>query len=355
MSFVDDFAAHAAKLGISLADDARQLLLKLESSAESLDTWLDRSLILAVFIREVAPLRRVLLRNGLDPMKAADVAEADCLRHKGDKYHDADSDRYSSEDGLGNRALLGSTAIARARSERASQLSVLHLLAALLDTHDAAMPPLTNSDWTDEGLHVNFNTLSHIVGFKYDELWIDFEAIRSELGLHTPEAMRQDPIKGAPSHVKSGLLSFFADHPEYHKNCFLIMPFRETTLLSTVHNSIRRVLAEFGIQALRADDSIYSENLFTNIEIFMHGCKFAVSVIERASTDQHNANVALEVGYMLGLKKQVCLLKERTVVSLPSDLQGRLYIEFDMFAIKSTIRKNLGRWLRDRGIAMGPM
>ena len=126
------------------------------------------------------------------------------------------------------------------------------------------------------------------------------------------------------------------------------MPFRPTPQLKEVHDTIRLVLADDGFNVLRADDEIYAENVFTNIEVYMHGARFAVSVFERMGSDQHNANVALEMGYMLGMDKDVCLLKERTVAALPSDLQGRLYVEFDAFSISETISTSIRRWLRER-------
>ncbi len=351
-SRVEDFTAYSQKHGLSLTPEAIALLTVLEETAERYDVWLDRSLILAVFIREISDLRRCFLRHGIEPASAAEIAERDATSGDGDKYNDDDEDAYA-EGGFGNRSMLTSAAILRSRSSGSKTITPLQLVGALLDAHDADTPPLTNEQWTDEGLHVPFNTLSHVIGRKHEALWLPFDTVRKELGLLSPEVMRREPIESAPAHVRNSLLSFFADHPDYSRNCFLIMPFRDSRPLTEAQAAIRAVLAEYGFKVLRADDAVYSENVFTNIEAYMYGCRFAVSVIERSASEQHNANVALEIGYMLGLKKEVCLLKEKSVAALPSDLQGRLYTEFDMFSVLPTIESSLTRWLRDRRFTGG--
>jgi hypothetical protein len=348
IDFVEELASFVAKSGLRLGDDARDLLLKTEIFAEKKDIFPFRWVFLAVFIREYLPLRRLLSIHGIDPSTAAEIAEKEASDTPED-YHEYDEDTYCTEDGQGDRGLLGGGSIARARSVGVESISASHVFATLLDIHETSDPPGMNN-WTDEGLHVPFNTLSHITGRRYPELWIKFDTVRKELDLLSPSTRRLEQIESAPSHVRNGLLSFLADHPDYYGNCFLIMPFRQSAPLLEIQKNIVSVLADFGIRVLRADDYVYSENVFTNIEVFMRGCRFAISVIERAASDQHNANVALEIGYMLGLKKEVCLLKEKTVPSLPSDLQGRLYVEFDMFSIDVTIKANLGRWLHGRRI-----
>lgn len=351
-SRVDDFAAHCEKQHLLLSEATVSLLTTIEETAKRHNVWLHSALVLAVCIQQTADLQRCLLRHGIDPTSAAETATRVAISDGGDNYEDGNEDAYWT-DGVGNRSALGSSAILRVRSAGAKTITPTHIIGALLDSHDADTPPLRNAEWTDEGLHVPFNTLSHITGRKHQPLWLPFDTVRKELGLLTPEAMRREPIEAAPAHVRNALLSLFADHSDYNRNCFLIMPFRDCRPLSEVQQAIRSLLARHGFKVLRADDAVYSENVFTNIEAYMYGCRFAVSIIERSTSEQHNANVALEIGYMLGLKKDVCLLKEKTVPALPSDLQGRLYTEFDMFSVLPTIDTNVTRWLRDRRLVGG--
>jgi hypothetical protein len=53
---------------------------------------------------------------------------------------------------------------------------------------------------------------------------------------------------------------------------------------------------------------------------------------------------------MLALRKPVCLLKERTLKTLQTDLAGKLYRAFDALDPSDTIPHELGRWLRDKGL-----
>jgi hypothetical protein len=339
---------HAAKNGIAVASSARELLLSIEQYAFEIDCWVSLQVVLYVLVRDMQELHRVLIRHGLDPFAALRVIEPDVKVKGGDVYHDIDDDLYSSDEKFGNRSLIGNAVIARARMLKIGELRSLDILAAVFEAHEVHSPATFNVDWTDEELQIPYNTLSHILGWYRKELWIRLDTIRRELGLLMPDTLRRERIERAPPHVRNGLLSFFADYPHYDKNCFLIMPFRPTPQLKEVHDTIRLVLADDGFNVLRADDEIYAENVFTNIEVYMHGARFAVSVFERMGSDQHNANVALEMGYMLGMDKDVCLLKERTVAALPSDLQGRLYVEFDAFSISETISTSIRRWLRER-------
>ncbi|WP_430493716.1 hypothetical protein, partial [Escherichia coli] len=65
--------------------------------------------------------------------------------------------------------------------------------------------------------------------------------------------------------------------------------------------------------------------------------------------DNFNPNVSLEVGYMMGMGKQVLLLKDKTLSSLHTDLAGKLYKPFDVFDIGSSLSTHIGKWLSDKG------
>jgi hypothetical protein len=62
-------------------------------------------------------------------------------------------------------------------------------------------------------------------------------------------------------------------------------------------------------------------------------------------------NLFLEVGYMLGLGKEVLVLKDKTLRALPTDLIGRLYREFDTRSVGNTVPAEVERWLTDKGLA----
>jgi len=129
------------------------------------------------------------------------------------------------------------------------------------------------------------------------------------------------------------------------------MAFQDTKLHRSVHDVLKDCFARHGLELMRADEHSYSDDLLGNIETYLHGCSFAVAVVERLTTDAFNPNVSFEVGYMSGLGRPVLLLKDKTLPSLQSDLAGRLYREFDIQEPESTIPAHVARWLTEKRIA----
>lgn len=146
------------------------------------------------------------------------------------------------------------------------------------------------------------------------------------------------------------LFAFRRDYPDSTRCGFLMMPFTETPAHRVIAKTIRDTCMHYGLRALRADDHRYSDELLPNIRTYMHGCGFGIAVFERLVVEHFNPNVSLEVGYMLALGKPVCLLKDKTLTTLPSDLVGRLYENFDVQRVADTLPEVLARWLRQKGL-----
>lgn len=151
--------------------------------------------------------------------------------------------------------------------------------------------------------------------------------------------------------IASGLEKFRADYPIGKKTAFIIMQFGSTTPHTEIVACIKTTLEKHGITALRADDKEYMDDLFPNIKTYMHACDFGVAVYDRITEDDFNPNVSLEVGYMLGMGKNVLLLKDKTLRSLNTDLTGKLYKAFDTTAVDSTMPTHIEKWLSDRGLS----
>ena len=150
--------------------------------------------------------------------------------------------------------------------------------------------------------------------------------------------------------IASGLEKFRADYPVGSKTAFIIMQFGATKPHSTMVPCIKETLKKHGITALRADDKEYMDDLFPNIKTYMHACDFGVAVFDRITEDDFNPNVSLEVGYMLGMGKNVLLLKEKTLKYLQTDLAGKLYKPFDTTDIENTMPQQIEKWLSDKGL-----
>lgn len=150
--------------------------------------------------------------------------------------------------------------------------------------------------------------------------------------------------------IASGLEKFKTEYPTGSRTAFVIMQFEGTRLHKSIVQCIKDTLKKRGITALCADDKEYMDDLFPNVKVYMHGCDFGIAVFDRITQEDFNPNVSLEVGYMLGMGKNVLLLKDKTLKSLPSDLTGKLYKEFDTTEAEATIPQQIDRWLTDKGI-----
>jgi len=155
----------------------------------------------------------------------------------------------------------------------------------------------------------------------------------------------------SPAEIAESLAAFKADHPNPRATGFVMMRIADTPAHTQINQAIRETLLEYGIDGLRADGKEYHSHLWRNIQTYMHGCGFGIAVFERIEEDRFNPNVALEVGYMLAMGKPVCLLKDRTLSTLHTDLIGKLYRPFDPQDIARTVAEVLPKWLRDKGLA----
>jgi len=180
--------------------------------------------------------------------------------------------------------------------------------------------------------------LSHVAAFHFFK-----EDPFASLELTAPSA-GQMPI--VPPELSESLAKFRVEHGG-RPTAFLMMKFGRTPAHSRIVDSVAQALLNSGIAALRADEREYHAELYFNILTYMHGCAFGVAIFERLEGDEFNPNVSLEVGYMLGLGKRVCLLKDRTLKGLHADLVGKLYREFDPQNPERSIPDQLDLWLRD--------
>jgi len=154
-----------------------------------------------------------------------------------------------------------------------------------------------------------------------------------------------------PVQIHDSLSRFRTDYPDPSNVVFLIMQFGETKAHLATVKAIRASFAEHGLTVLRADDKEYHEQLFSNVQTYMHGCGAGVALFERIESDNFNPNVSLEVGYMIAQGKPVCLLKDKTLKSLPTDLVGTLYKDFSTQDPGKTIQSGITQWVNDRSLS----
>ena len=161
--------------------------------------------------------------------------------------------------------------------------------------------------------------------------------------------MRERPMS-PPVEIQESLARFKVDYPDAAHVAFVMMRFGPSPAHDRILGGIKTSLTQYGLVGLRADDKQYHDDILWNIITYIYGCGFGVAVFERLLDDDFNPNVSLEVGYMMALRKEVCLLKDQTLPKLPTDLVGRLYRSFNTQDPVKTIIPQLESWLKDKGI-----
>lgn len=225
-----------------------------------------------------------------------------------------------------------------------------------LDARD--FTPATRADFARiKGILDRWGT--NLRGVAYEEVWQEIKPrIPIVVAGYAGEGSRGDPKNllattkpistlPVPPELTNSLACFQKDYPDPSRVAFIMMQFGNTRMHQEITQSIRDTLSGYGITGLRADDKEYHEDLFPNVQTYIHGCSFGVAVFERLQGDEFNPNVALEVGYMRALRKPLCLLRDSTVKTLPTDLVGKLYKTFDTQNAASSIPQVLTKWMDD--------
>ena len=153
-----------------------------------------------------------------------------------------------------------------------------------------------------------------------------------------------------PVEITDSLARFTKDHPDSSRAAFILMKFQESKAHRDITATIRAALASHGMSAARADDRQYHDDKYWNIMTYIYGCGFGVAVFERLQADEFNPNVSFEYGYMRGIGKHVCLLKDQTLPRLHGDLDGKLYRPFDTQNARLTIPPQIATWLTDHSL-----
>ena len=133
----------------------------------------------------------------------------------------------------------------------------------------------------------------------------------------------------------------------FDTNVFVMMRYRDTPQFQMIEASIRRSLSSYGLSARLAKDRALSEDLWDNIRLYMTSSRYAIAVFEELDEREFNPNISLELGYMYALGRRCLLLKERRMPRLPTDTLGKIYRDFDGFALEETIVKQVTGWCED--------
>jgi hypothetical protein len=163
-------------------------------------------------------------------------------------------------------------------------------------------------------------------------------------------------------HLSRQVYQFCADSP-FERNVFVMMKFpdkasmsvRHTRLLADIWEVIKAQASRHGLEARRADERSYHDQLWENICVYIMGCKYGIAVLEDEVASELNPNVALEYGFMKALNHPVALLRSSAFKHSRADLSGKLAKTFDIVggALRAaSLRLAVGDWLSEQGLSV---
>ncbi len=155
-----------------------------------------------------------------------------------------------------------------------------------------------------------------------------------------------------PPEIATSIGRLLTRYPDPKKLGFLIMRFSARQPFPKIVGAIKDTAGKHGLSVIRADEHDFHADMWGNVRTLLHGCGFGVAVFERIETDEPNANIGLEIGYLMAMNKPVLLLKDRTLETLPSDLAGKLYKPFDSHDPEGTIPRQFTKWLENTAIVV---
>jgi hypothetical protein len=123
--------------------------------------------------------------------------------------------------------------------------------------------------------------------------------------------------------------------------------YEEIDVFENIENIIKETLNKFGFKGHLAKDKEYSDDLWDNIRIYMHACKYGIAIFEQIKDCDFNPNISLEIGYMYAMGKECLLLKDKNLIKLPTDICGKLYRDFNHEKLSSLTTK-LETWIKEK-------
>lgn len=184
-----------------------------------------------------------------------------------------------------------------------------------------------------------------------DYLAVLVQEAEQERANQEARALLAIPSGDVPHGLLTGVKAALTEVPHEHA-VFVMMRYREGENHAAIEAAITSTLARFGLTARFAKDKAYSDDLWENVRIYMHTCKYGIAVFEEIDERSFNPNVAMELGYMYALSRRVLLLKDKRMPAMPTDVIGRIYRPFDTYHIADTIGQQIDAWAqKDLGLS----
>jgi hypothetical protein len=158
-----------------------------------------------------------------------------------------------------------------------------------------------------------------------------------------------------PQHLRyETKLGQFRREADFEKSVFIMTKFpegksAEARQLSAIIATVQRTIRSAGFMPRIASDRMYYEDVWSNVELYLLGCRYGVAIVEATYRPELNPNVAMEWGWMRGLGKDVLFLVEKRAQKyVRADWSGLIRQEFLWKAPKKTIPPHVRAWLESR-------
>jgi hypothetical protein len=158
-----------------------------------------------------------------------------------------------------------------------------------------------------------------------------------------------------PQHVRyETKLGQFRREASFEKSVFIMTKFPEgktanTAELSRVIATVQQSISAAGFVPRIASERMYFDDVWSNVELYLLGCRYGVAIVEGRYRPELNPNVAMEWGWMRGLGKDVLfLVEERAHKYLRADWSGLIQQEFSWREPRKTIPHHVRAWLESR-------
>jgi hypothetical protein len=115
-----------------------------------------------------------------------------------------------------------------------------------------------------------------------------------------------------PQHLRyETKLGQFRREADFEKSVFIMTKFpegksAEARQLSAIIATVQRTIRSAGFVPRIACDRMYYEDVWSNVELYLLGCRYGVAIVEATYRPELNPNVAMEWGWMWGLAKTCC-------------------------------------------------
>lgn len=138
-------------------------------------------------------------------------------------------------------------------------------------------------------------------------------------------------IENTPMSIRTASIKFFKENNDPDIRHAFVMTSFAKEYEKAIEQALTEVQNKYFVNTYIANKAHgqTSDDLFDNIRGYMHCCDFGIGIYFcDPRTKTVNVNLSVEVGYMLGLGKRICYLKDVNLEQLNTDLIAKIYTEY---------------------------